>query len=137
MDRPLDMDAMDDQNDSIQTKIGFITKDPRHDHEKPYTLRYDAGDSIEFTNIKGKSHNVTIHNFRPRQGAQNLEEYGFSVEKWHYHLTETIFDQQDKVKTILYPEIENFLRRKFPEAVGVHIVEHGVSHDAEGSYYVY
>jgi len=130
MEKSLDFHSIEDEKDYIQTQILFMVKDPRHDHEKPYNLRYDAGNSIELTNIKSEAQNVIIHNFRNREGTRNFEEYGFSIEKLGFPLTETIFDEQDTVEENLYPVIQNILKHKFPEAVGFHIMEHGVSYSA-------
>jgi hypothetical protein len=41
----LSPEAEDNEN-SIHTEIDYLVKDPKHEHEKPYEIRYDTGGLI-------------------------------------------------------------------------------------------
>ncbi|KAF2690725.1 hypothetical protein K458DRAFT_288137 [Lentithecium fluviatile CBS 122367] len=112
--------------DTIVTEIQFTVRDPKHKREKPYDLRYEAGGAIPKTNARSESHQTKILNFRPFQNAQNFDEFGFSVESLSSAWTESMFDEKEKIKDLYYHEVESILRRKFPDATGVYILEHGL-----------
>jgi len=113
--------------DGIRTEIDYVVKDPKHEHEKPYDVRYDTGGIIPNTNMSSESRPVIIHDFRPLQNSQSFQEYGFSLEKIDCALTATVFNDQKRIKEAYYPAIEQMLWQKFPDAAEVKILEHTVS----------
>lgn len=113
-------------NEDARTEIDYTVKDPKHEHEKPYAIRYDTRGTIPRTNLQNETHTVTIRNFRPKINAQNFQEFGFSVENIGAGLTAAVFEEQDSVKQKYYPWIEKVLWSKFPEAAGVYIHNHNV-----------
>ena len=45
---------------SIETNLSYLIKDPKHEHEKPYTVNYDTGGVIPRTNTKNESKLVVV-----------------------------------------------------------------------------
>jgi hypothetical protein len=117
----------DTSNDNVWTEIEYTVKDPKFQNEKPYDIRYDIGKAMPMTNASSESKEVLIQNFRLNQDASSFDNFGFSLEKIAIDLTEEIFDDISSIKTTVYPLIEEVLRRKFPDASSVHILEHSVS----------
>ena len=112
--------------DSIQTSIEFTVRDPRHKTEKPYSLRYDTDGAIPKTNTANEAKSVTIKNFRTVQSFSNYGHYGFCVEKLDEPLTEGVFEEKEAIRDTWYPRIEGILRRRWPEAKAVYILEHNL-----------
>lgn len=117
---------MSKPDDKILSEIKYTLRDPKHGEEKPYFIRYDTGGAIPDSNTSSRTQAISIHNFRPKQDPGNFGDYGFSVERPDLPWTETIFDENYKIVDDCYPQIESILRRKFPDAAGVHVLEHGV-----------
>jgi hypothetical protein len=117
----------DASNDNVWTDIEYTVQDPKFENEKPYDIRYNIGNAMPMTNASSESKEVLIQNFRPYQDDSCFDKFGFSLEKMAIDLTEGIFDNVSSIKTTVYPMIEEVLRRKFPDASSVHILEHSVS----------
>jgi hypothetical protein len=112
--------------DAIQTEITYLVKDPKHEHEKPYDIRYDTGGTIPNTNMENETKPVTIHNFRAFENSQSFKDYGFSSAKINCALTAAEFDDEKRVEEVYYPMVEKFIRTRFPDAFEVKILEHHV-----------
>ena len=112
--------------DTIQTEVDYLFKDPKHEYEKPYDLKYDAGGIIPRTNMASEPRSILIHNFRPLQHSQSFEEYGFMSAKIDCALTASEFRNDETVKEVYYPAIKNLLRQTFPDAAEMQIIEHAV-----------
>ena len=112
--------------DTIQTEVDYLFKDPKHEYEKPYDLKYDAGGIIPRTNMATEPRSILIHNFRPLQHSQSFEEYGFTSAKIDCALTASEFRNDKTVKEVYYPAIKNLLWQAFPDAAEMQIIEHAV-----------
>ncbi|OCK88818.1 uncharacterized protein K441DRAFT_645948 [Cenococcum geophilum 1.58] len=112
--------------DTIQTEVDYLFKDPKHEYEKPYDLKYDAGGIIPRTNMATEPRSILIHNFRPLQHSQSFEEYGFTSAKIDCALTASEFRNDKTVKEVYYPAIENLLWQAFPDAAEMQIIEHAL-----------
>lgn len=112
--------------DFIHTEITYLVKDPKHENEKPYDIRYDTGGVIPNTNMASESRPVLIRNFRPLQTSESFEEYGFSSAKIDCPLTTREFENEKKVEVLYYPVIEKLLRQEFPDAGEIRMLEHVV-----------
>jgi hypothetical protein len=110
--------------DGIRTTIEFTVRDPKHETEKPYDLRYDAGGAIPKTNTTNEAQSVIVKDFRAVLSSSNYADYGFCVEELSTPITEVVFERQDIVKDSYYPVIEDILRKRYPGASGVYILEH-------------
>ncbi|KAF2267889.1 hypothetical protein CC78DRAFT_565707 [Lojkania enalia] len=117
---------MSNTNDEIWTKIDYTVKDPKHEHEKPYDIRYDTGGVMPSTNLTNEAKQVVIHDFRSLQDPRNFEEYGFSLERLGCTLTDTVFHEQKSIEEVYYPVIEKILWDKFPNADAVLILEYNL-----------
>lgn len=116
----------EDDEDSIHTEIDYLVKDPKHEHEKPYEIRYDTGGLIPERNMVDVTTPVVVYNFRPLQSPESFNTYGFTSEKINCVLTPAEFDDDEKVREVYYPTIEKLLRIMFPDASDIKILEHGV-----------
>lgn len=113
-------------SNGIETTIDFATRDPKHETEKPYDLRYDTGGAIPKTNVVNETKSVTINDFRTVQDSSNYDTYGFSVERLDGVLSEAIFNDPESIKMKYYSMVETVLRRKYPDANGVYVLEHNL-----------
>lgn len=70
---------------TLAGKMHFLTRDPKYDTEKPYTLRYapDADSGILQTNIERVEHPTDFHDMRGREISDDLDynKCGFAVAK--------------------------------------------------------
>ncbi|CZR62749.1 uncharacterized protein PAC_12646 [Phialocephala subalpina] len=112
--------------DSIHTELKFLVKDPKHEHEKPYHLRYDTGGAIPKTNMENESRPVEIHNFRPFQDSPSFDEYGFSLMNTGLRFTAADFHNEKKVEELFWPAIQKLIWKTFPNAAEIKLLEHGL-----------
>lgn len=112
--------------DPIAAKVSYLIKDPKHEHEKPYTLNYDAQDVIPRTNTSNESKPVVIHNFRPLQNIRSFENYGFTSAKINCPLSRAELNDEKKVKEAYYTAVKKVLWQMFPDAKDIQVLEHGV-----------
>jgi hypothetical protein len=112
--------------DEIQTEVTYLIKDPKHEHEKPYELRYDPEGIIPTTNMETEARPIMIRDFRPLQNYQSFDEYGFSLAKIDCALTASDLDDKKRVEDVYYPQVEKLLSKQFPDASEIKILEHGV-----------
>jgi hypothetical protein len=117
---------MDLSPNCIATELSYLTKNPKFEHEKPYTINYDTGDTIPRTNITNETNPVSICNFRPLQNDQSFEDYGFTCTTLDCALAPAEFNNRTRVKQEYYPAVTKVLWRMFPNASRVEILEHGV-----------
>ncbi|OTA88361.1 hypothetical protein M434DRAFT_34838 [Hypoxylon sp. CO27-5] len=96
----------DSHCDNIKTEICYLSKESKHENEKPYEMRYDPGGEFPRTNMSNDFRSMTIRNFRQLHASE--------------------FDDEEKVHRIYYPEIEELLHQIFPDAVEIKILEHGI-----------
>lgn len=113
--------------DFISTEVLYLAKDPKHHEEKPYAIAYDAGGVIPQTNMTNESFPIQIQNFRPLQASNNFNDFGFAVAKLDHKWTAAQFRDEIIVKERFYPQVERILKKKFPDAIAVRIIEHNVS----------
>jgi hypothetical protein len=114
----------EDIDDVIDTELFYLTKDAKHETDKPYELRYDPGGIVPITNITNKSKRVLIHNSRPLQTSQSFQERGFTSARIDCSLTADEFDDETKVEEVYYPAVEKLIWQTFPDAVEIKILEH-------------
>ncbi|KAF8861027.1 hypothetical protein BDZ45DRAFT_740625 [Acephala macrosclerotiorum] len=112
--------------DGIQTEVVYLTKDPKHEGEKPYELRYDAEGEIPRTNMMNTPKLVTVYDFRPLQNSSNFEDYGFSAMRIPCGLTAAEFSNTNRVEEVYYSAIQKYLRQIYPEAAKIKILEHDI-----------
>ncbi|XTI92889.1 hypothetical protein V2W45_1427243 [Cenococcum geophilum] len=105
----------EDDEDSIHTEIDYLVKDPKHEYEKPYEIRYDTGGLIPERNMVDVTTPVVVHNFRPLQSPEV-----------NCVLTPAEFGDDEKVRAVYYPAIEKLLWIMFPDASNIKILGHGV-----------
>ena len=113
--------------DEVQTEVFHLVKDEKHEHEKPYEVRYDNGGAVPRTNIVQESKPISVRNFRPLETKGSFEEYGFASAKLDCSMTAAEFDDDRKVEAMYYPAVEKLLKECFPDVHEVKILEHGVS----------
>lgn len=111
---------------SIETNLSYLIKDPKHEHEKPYTVNYDTGGVIPRTNTKNESKPVVVQNFRDIQDARSFEEYGFGSAKIDSALASAEFNDEARVEEVYYPAVKKVLWKMFPDATRIETLEHGV-----------
>lgn len=119
-------ETRDTLGDVVQTETAHLVKDPKHESEKPYEIRYDSGGAVPRTNISTELRPILVRNFRSLENSQSFEEYGFSSAKIDCSMTATEFDNDERVEALYYPAAEKLLRQRFPGAAAIKILEHGV-----------
>ena len=111
-------------NDDIRSEIHYLARDPKHEVEKPYAMRYEPGGFVPPTNMSDESRQIIIRDFRPLQDSQNFEDLGFSAVKIDCGLTAREFHDEKRVEEVYYPAIKKLISQKFPGAAEIRILEH-------------
>jgi hypothetical protein len=111
----------------VETKLQYMVRDPKHKIEKPYELRYNIEGPIPQTNLVTESLPVTIHDFYPYQTPQSFEDYGFATAKINCAMQAAELTDDEVIKKLWYPAASEVLRRAFPKASQIKILEHDVS----------
>jgi hypothetical protein len=110
----------------VQAEVLYLTKEPKHEDEKPYEIMYNTEDTIPPTNMLNDCRPIVVHNFRPLQDTSNFEGFGFALAKIDCSMTAADFENESTVAELYYPAIERLLRETFPNAAQIRILEHGV-----------
>jgi hypothetical protein len=113
-------------DDTVPAEVFYLIKDPKHDYEKPYVLRFNTKGQFPSTNMETDPTPINIRNFRSIQDAQSFENYGFTLMKLDCPLTATEFEDPGKVEQEYYPTLENLLWKMYPNASEVRILQHEV-----------
>ncbi|KAH7386373.1 hypothetical protein BKA64DRAFT_711600 [Cadophora sp. MPI-SDFR-AT-0126] len=114
----------DSAEDVVRTQLKYLARDPKYESEKPYEVYYDTRGKIPDTNVVHDVQPVMVRNFRAFQNSESLTVHGFSLEKIDCALTASEFRDDEKVKNVYQPVIETLLRRKYPEAAEIRVLEH-------------
>ena len=116
----------------VQGSIFFLARDPKHDLEKPYALRFTTSDGFPTTNTQSEEHSgIPIKDLRPLQADLSFEKTGIKIMKTQSSMSYDDFDDESKIQETYLAETARDLK----EALGakrVHIIEHLV-----GYYYIY
>lgn len=114
---------------SVQAVIQYLSRDSKHDIEKPYYLHYDYDFDLPRTNTKLDLRRVEIHNARNLTvpAEQQFSECGFTMMPVQCPLSHQEYYDKDKVKTLLYPTFVELLKKVVPDAVRIEVLEHAVS----------
>jgi hypothetical protein len=111
----------------VRSQVHYAVKDPKHETEKPYELRYDAGNKVPQTNVIFEAKDVAICKFSEAANIDCFERYGVVLTKLTSPLAASEYRDDKKVEAIFYPVVEEMLRRRFPDAAEIRLLEHGVS----------
>lgn len=116
-----------DPHDFIATEVSYLIRSSKYDSERPYDLQYDPGPHFPSTNMTNEPKSISVRNFRPFQSPDNFTERGFSIENIDCPLGAAEFHEEERVRKLYYPAVLHVLRRKFPDAFDIRILEHAVS----------
>jgi hypothetical protein len=122
------------QDEPIETEVYYLERDPKHEHEKPYLLNYDAEGVIPRTNTVNEPKTVLVHNFRNLRSSCNLKEHGFTLIKLPAGLDAIDFDDERMVRELYYPAALKILRQFFPSAAKYEILGHQVKVNQKSLY---
>ncbi|KAI1427253.1 hypothetical protein F5Y12DRAFT_783380 [Xylaria sp. FL1777] len=122
MDRQMEISVVGEGD--VTTEILYLQRDTKWEHEQPYEMRYQAKEDFPFTNAAHEARTVNIRDFRAVQGAQNYEDYGFSIANTECPLTPSEFADDNKVESMFYPVARRLLEKMFPDAAEIRILEH-------------
>ncbi|OHE93063.1 hypothetical protein CORC01_11620 [Colletotrichum orchidophilum] len=88
----------------------FLARDPKYEHEKPYTLRYVPSplDGIPQSNIDRVQHEVKVHDLRLR--SLDYDECGFTVANCPSALQYDDYADTDKIEKIHALEVIGAVR---------------------------
>lgn len=114
-------------NESIPTKLTYYVRDSKHEHEKGYEIRYDTGGVIPDTNTSEEVKAITVTNFRPIQSEQTFQTYGFKSARIDCSLSAQDYDDSAKVENVYYPAVLDALKKEYPDAGDIRVLEHRVS----------
>ncbi|MCJ1277831.1 hypothetical protein MMC21_005645 [Puttea exsequens] len=108
----------------VQGSIFFLARDPKHDLEKPYALRFTTSDGFPTTNTQSEEHSgIPIKDLRPLQADLSFEKTGIKIMKTQSSMSYDDFDDESKIQETYLAETARDLK----EALGakrVHIIEH-------------
>ena len=122
----------------VRTSLIFLKPDEKHQHEKPYRLRYDPGEAIPRTNCETQEQtNILVHDIRGAEENFTLDTHGFQVLKLESALLPEEFYDRERVKGVYYEELKELLKKTFG-AERAEVLEHGVCTEKNSySYIIY
>ncbi|KXH63447.1 hypothetical protein CSAL01_04561 [Colletotrichum salicis] len=114
----------------LTAHVHFLARDPKYEHEKPYTLRYvpSPNDGIPQSNIDRVQHEVKFHDLRLR--SLDYNECGFTVTNCSSALQYDDYANTDMIEKIHAPEVMVAVRLALA-ASSVDLLDYVVSTDLE------
>ncbi|KAF4552207.1 Hypothetical protein D9617_10g071870 [Elsinoe fawcettii] len=91
----------------VSSELTFMSRDPRWEEEKPYSMRYAPSNDFPVTNFMSETHRVEIRSIRDMHPAPSLQTTGFEVHRLNLPMTRTDFDDYDTVRT-------TYIRKRAP-----------------------
>ncbi|KXH50926.1 methyltransferase CmcJ [Colletotrichum nymphaeae SA-01] len=89
----------------LTAQLHFLARNPKYEHEKPYTLRYTPSpeDGLSQSNIDRVQHEVKFHDLRLR--SLDYSECGFTVTDCSSILQYDDYADTDKIEKAHAPEV--------------------------------
>ena len=119
--------------DMIEGRMHFLARDPKYQHEKPYTLRYAPAveDGIPQTNIERVEHPLQFQDMRNRSDltysecgftvarlgndSMAYQDYGDTVKIEEVHASEVLACVQEALGAQQVQLIDYVVRRRHPQ----------------------
>jgi hypothetical protein len=117
---------MAENADIIDTTVLYLIKDPKFEHEKPYTVFYDNAGAFPKTNTTTESKEIQIRDYRHQLEDKSFQNVGFSLGKINCGLKSEEYQNEDSVKSSYYPAIIEMLSPLFPTASRIKVLGHSV-----------
>ncbi|KAI0483544.1 hypothetical protein F4859DRAFT_473227 [Xylaria cf. heliscus] len=96
----------------LEAGMYFLQRSSLYDAEKPYSLRFPAGESLAHTNVISERHLIQVRSMRD-QGDLTLEKSGFEILPFTSPLTYKDFESADKIVHVLLPAFCQKLKKHF------------------------
>jgi len=106
-----------DQDASITASLYFLARRPIYDSEKPFTLRYDPGNSLPASNVESEEHEVEIRNMRLHEFS--YEKCGFQWCRVSSSMEYSDYSDDNIIQQKHFPEVKACLKK----ALGASLVE--------------
>ena len=116
-------------HDGLEADLYFLARNPRYNHEKPYSMRYPPHISIDQSNILHERHTISIHNMRPHLEDLDFNECGFGLMSLESQMSYEDFKDQSKIHTVYLEELKQALKKDLG-ASHVYISDHVVREDS-------
>jgi hypothetical protein len=127
-DNKVIMNKMEESTPPVQSSMKYLARLERYHHEKPYSFSFDVSgvSGAEETNRVIDEQNVFLHQIL------ELKDAAFDTAGWTFIEEPLITDpttltDPEIVRQQYYPEIENLIRRHFPQYDHVALIDHEVS----------
>ncbi|KAI0190347.1 hypothetical protein F4808DRAFT_453878 [Astrocystis sublimbata] len=88
----------------------FLQRSSLYDKEKPYSLRFPAGENLAHTNVFSEKHMLQVRSMRDREDL-TLEDSGFEVLPLTSPLTYKDFESPDKIANVFMPAVCQSLKK--------------------------
>lgn len=113
---------------TVKSCLYFMRKEDRHQHEKPYALRFVAETDLPQTNFVLEPHEgVVLHDMRGVYQKFTIEDNGFTILKLPCKIPYEHYDDPEKVVDYLRV-VEDVLKAHLG-AARVDVFRHSVSRD--------
>jgi hypothetical protein len=99
---------------SISTEIYHLQELSRYASEKPYTMRYVPEGGTAVSNVLREKHVLSVKDVRESKHEYTLDRNGFMVSRLPASLDYEIFESQEEIEKIYFPELETILLAHFP-----------------------
>ena len=116
------------ESGTVDVDMWFLSRRELYKHTKPYMITFDTTDFAEpKTNHSYSKHCVQAHDARPNKSSFTLDIHGFEFHNWGSTLAGDMFDDDELVKKLYYPEVIKYAHARFPQCEHIYIFAHLVS----------
>ncbi|KAI0182113.1 hypothetical protein GGR52DRAFT_527445 [Hypoxylon sp. FL1284] len=117
---------MSSTDNIIKTEIGYFSRSPRYDTEKPYTTSFpvDHIPGAQHNNQEWVFHNTAVEDARDER--PELDTQGFQYLEWKTNLSRPDFKLEENIKTRYYRELAEMIKRAFPRYKKLAFFDYGV-----------
>jgi hypothetical protein len=122
---------MEGSTSPVESSIKYLARLERYQHEKPYNFNFDVSSvsGAEESNRVVCEQKVSLRQFHELEDAA-LDTTGWAVVEEPLLTDATTLGDPEIVRQHYYPEIEDLIRRHFPQYDHVALIDFEVSVDA-------
>jgi hypothetical protein len=113
------------QSGEVAADMWFLSRLDLYKSTKPYMITFDTTDFPgPKTNHEYAKHSVMVNDARPSMRSWSLGTHGFEFRDWSSGLVGDMFDDDELVEKLYYPEVIRHARAAFPQFERVHVFAH-------------
>ncbi|KAI1760073.1 hypothetical protein GGR53DRAFT_523378 [Hypoxylon sp. FL1150] len=102
-------------SDAVETEIGYFSRNPRYNTEKPYITSFPVDDipGAKVNNHEWVYHKTTVEDVRGKS-MPSLDTQGFQYIDWKTNISRSDFELDETIGSRYYGELAEMIRQFFP-----------------------